>query len=235
MNEQIIMLERVAAVLSGLEKPIVFIGGATIPLYLDDMAALEARATKDIDCVVEITSRSAYYQFSETLRQIGLQESPSEGVICRWLLGELIVDIMPVAAEVLGFANRWYLPGIHRSIPYILPSGRQILIFAIPDLLAAKIEAFENRGQGDFYGSADLEDIVSLLDGCPNVEPEVQQAELDVQVFIKGWLRNNLDRLIEIAPAHLPPSSKAAGRTPLLQSLIHRLAATLPSDLPETS
>jgi len=51
------MLERVATVLSGLEKPIVFIGGATIPLYLDEMAASEARATKDIDCVVEITSK----------------------------------------------------------------------------------------------------------------------------------------------------------------------------------
>lgn len=227
MNQQIIMLEQAAQALSALEEPIAFIGGAAIPLYLDEIAASEARATKDVDCVVEITSRSEYYQFAQKLRQIGLQEDPSSGVICRWRLGELVIDIMPAAAEVLGFVNRWYLPGIQTSVPYVLPSGRQILIFALPYLLACKIEAFENRGQRDFYASHDLEDIVSLLDGCPNVETEVLQADPEVQAFIKSWLRNNLNRLLEVAPAHLPPSSKTAGRTPLLQNLLQRLAAAL--------
>ena len=34
-----------------------------------------------------------------------------------------------------------------------------------PYFLATKIEAFESRGEGDFYGSHDLEEIITLLDG----------------------------------------------------------------------
>jgi len=53
---------------------IVFIGGATIPLYLDEVSAADARPTTDVDCVVDITPRSKYYRLEEKLRQIGLEQ-----------------------------------------------------------------------------------------------------------------------------------------------------------------
>jgi hypothetical protein len=43
MNEQVQMLEKAAKLLAALNKKIVFIGGTTISLYLDEVSALDAR------------------------------------------------------------------------------------------------------------------------------------------------------------------------------------------------
>lgn len=43
MNEQVQMLEKAAKLLAALNKKIVFIGGATISLYLDEISAIDAR------------------------------------------------------------------------------------------------------------------------------------------------------------------------------------------------
>ena len=67
MNQQIYMLEKVAGVLAQVPQTIVFTGGATISLYLDEVSAPDIRPTDDVDCVVEITSRAEYYRFSERL------------------------------------------------------------------------------------------------------------------------------------------------------------------------
>ena len=96
---------------------------------------------------------------------------------------------MPCDESVLGFSNRWYRPGIANSIGYQLPSGRQILIFSTPYLLASKIEAFTSRGGGNFYFSSDIEDIVALLDGRFSLFEEVQQADEEVKAFLSEWFR----------------------------------------------
>jgi hypothetical protein len=46
------MLSKAALVLEALDKRIVFTGGATISLYLDEVSAADVRPTKDVDCVV---------------------------------------------------------------------------------------------------------------------------------------------------------------------------------------
>ena len=70
MNQQIWMLETVAQVLSQVPTTIVFTGGATISLYLDEAAAPDIRPTDDVDCVVEIISRAEYYRLSDLLRTL---------------------------------------------------------------------------------------------------------------------------------------------------------------------
>lgn len=70
MNQQIEMLERAGKLLSALDEHLVFVGGATISLYLDDASVEDVRTTKDVDCVVEITSRAEYYKLSDKLRKI---------------------------------------------------------------------------------------------------------------------------------------------------------------------
>ena len=171
-----------------------------------------------------ITSSAEYYKLSAKLREIGLAEYTGGGPLCRWHYEELIIDIMPTDPSVLGFSNSWYMPGISKSITYNLPSGQPIWIFPLPYLLASKIEAFNSRGKRDFYGSPDLEDIVSLLDGCPDLEEEVRQADADVRTFVKEWLKTEKETLREIAPAHLSFVARKAGRQKLLLSLLERLA-----------
>ena len=225
MNQQIFMLETVARVLSQVRTTIVFTGGATIFLYLDEVAAPDIRPTDDVDCVVEITSRAEYYNFSNLLRTLGLQESTESGVpLCRWQYEGISIDVMPCDSSVLGFSNRWYRSGIANSIHYQLPSGRQILIFSTPYLLASKIEAFTGRGRGNFYFSSDIEDIVALLDGRSSLFEEVQQADEEVKAFLSEWFRAELANLCEIAPAFLSPVAKISGRTRLLLQKIERLA-----------
>ncbi|MEG4114132.1 MULTISPECIES: hypothetical protein [unclassified Microcoleus] len=225
MNQQIFMLETVARILSQVRTTIVFTGGATIFLYLDEVAAPDIRPTDDVDCVVEIMSRAEYYNFSNLLRTLGLQESTESGApLCRWQYEGISIDVMPCDSSVLGFSNRWYRPGIANSIRYQLPSGRQILIFSTPYLLASKIEAFIGRGGGNFYFSSDIEDIVALLDGRFSLFEEVQQADEEVKAFLSGWFRAELANLCEIAPAFLSPVAKNSGRTRLLLQRIERLA-----------
>jgi len=225
MNQQMFMLETVARVLSQVRTTIVFTGGATIFLYLDEVAAPDIRPTDDVDCVVEIMSRAEYYNFSNLLRTLGLQETTESGApLCRWQYEGISIDVMPCDESVLGFSNRWYRPGIANSIHYQLPSGRQILIFSTPYLLASKIEAFTGRGGGNFYFSSDIEDIVALLDGRSSLFEEVQQADYEVKAFLSGWFRAELENLCEIAPAFLSSAAKNSGRTRLLLQTIERLA-----------
>ncbi|MGI8500692.1 MAG: nucleotidyl transferase AbiEii/AbiGii toxin family protein [Hassallia sp.] len=224
MNQQIEMLEKAGKLLSVLNEHIVFTGGATISLYLDEISAADARPTKDVDCVVEITSNVEYYRLSDKLREIGLEEDIESRVICRWRYQDLIIDIMPADPSILGFSNIWYIPGITKSIQFELPSGQNISIFTVSYLLASKIEAFNNRGKHKPYMSTDLEDIVLLLDGCPFLEENLQQTDTEVITFVKKWFKSELDLLREIAPAQLSSVAKQSGREKLLLSLIEKLA-----------
>jgi hypothetical protein len=225
IHPQVLMLEKAANILRSLEQHIVFTGGATIPLYLDEISAQDARPTIDVDCVLEISSRYSYYKLAQTLRQLGLQESHEPGdPLCRWKYQDLILDIMPTESEVLGFYNTWYRPGMDTAISYTLPSQTTILLFSVPYMLAAKIEAFLSRGQGSYYMSHDFEDIVLLLDGCPNLELEIEQADNTVKNHLKAWFKAIRNDLQLYAPAHLSPESKHSGREQLLLQRLQRLA-----------
>lgn len=207
-NPQIENLEQVATILARVPERFVFTGGGTIVLYVDEIIRDELRPTKDVDCVVEIFSRTEYYRLATMLREVGLSEcTEPDAPMCRWEYRELLIDIMPCGAEVLGFSNRWYVEGLKNLIAYTLPSNREIYIFSPLYLLASKIEAFLGRGQS-FYFSKDIEDIVVLLDGCEALPREFNRAEGEVKLFLQQWFRENLENL-EDAVANFLPSSSA--------------------------
>lgn len=54
------MLDIVAKGLGQLLDRIVFVGGATMALYVDDPASSDPRPTEDVDCVVEMTSTQTF-------------------------------------------------------------------------------------------------------------------------------------------------------------------------------
>jgi len=56
-STNIIMLQTVANGLGELKNEMVFVGGAVAELYANNPAASEIRPTKDVDCVIEISSR----------------------------------------------------------------------------------------------------------------------------------------------------------------------------------
>ncbi len=179
------MLEKAAILLSPLGEKIVFTGGTTIPLYLDNASTSGIRPTKDVDCVVEITTRVQYYQLEDKLRALGLEQSLTQnGPICRWCYEDLLLDIMPTEESVLGFSNKWYIQGVQYAISCALSQKIAIWIFSSPYLLATKLEAYQDRGKSDLFTSTDIEDVIAVLDGCTSLETDWPLATAEVRSFL---------------------------------------------------
>ena len=79
------------------------------------------------------------------------------------MAGGALLDVMPTDRAVLGFGNRWYEEAVRSAFQYILPSGTPILLITAPVFIATKLEAFADRGAGDFLASHDLEDITTVV------------------------------------------------------------------------
>jgi len=192
------MLERAAQELAPFIDEVAFVGGATIALWITDQAAPEPRVTKDVDLVVEVASRAGWYRFEERLRAHGLRNDSSSRVICRWRAGspgdELLVDLMPGDASILGFENQWQRPALDHAETSLLPSGQRIRAISPPYLLATKLEAWSGRGGGDHLRSHDLEDVIRLVDGRAEVVEEVGDASDDLRSFLSREIATLLDQ-----------------------------------------
>jgi predicted nucleotidyltransferase len=196
---------------------IVFVGGATIGLLITDPAAPEARYTLDVDVVTPVPSRSAFNAIETRLREAGFTQ-PTEGLICRWDIAGIIVDLMPPDEKILGFSNRWYKDLIDHAETKKLPDGTVIRIVSTPYLIATKLEAFHGRGKGDYRFSHDLEDIIILIDGRDEVAAEIQGAPADVRAYIAQEFGNLLADLDfrEAVSEHLPPDPASQARAELV-------------------
>jgi hypothetical protein len=102
------LLKQVARRLGPLLSEVVFVGGCTTGLFITDEAAAEVRPTFDVDVIAEITSYADYASFSERLQALGFVVDTSKGApLCRWLIDDLKLDVMPIDEKILGFTNRW--------------------------------------------------------------------------------------------------------------------------------
>lgn len=77
-NRNLDLLTGVARLLLPLLDDLVFVGGCTTGLLINDTAAAEVRPTYDVDAIAEITSYAEYAALSERLRQLGFAEDHSE-------------------------------------------------------------------------------------------------------------------------------------------------------------
>ena len=210
------LLERAADSLGELLDQFVFVGGSTTVLMVSDPAAPPSRASIDIDAIVRLESRADYYRLGKELRARGFVEDQSgDAPLCRWRLDDLVLDVMPTEETVLGFSNRWYEHTIVTAQHHRLPSGRRIRLATPPCFLATKLEAFHSRGQRDYLASEDMEDIIAVLDGRPEIVDEVA----GVDSTLRGYLIEQLTRLLASAdfrqalPGHLEMSGATAGRS----------------------
>ncbi len=180
------MLESAASALGPLVGgDVVFVGGATVALWTTDQAASDFRPTDDVDVIVEVASRSEYYQFEDRLRELGFVNDQG-GVICRFRhpAEDLILDVMPTEATILGFENHWQKKSFPHAFAVELPSGRTIRAVPPPYLLATKLEAFRARGEGDLFRSHDFEDLITLIDRREELVEEVRAASVELRELV---------------------------------------------------
>jgi predicted nucleotidyltransferase len=180
------LLELAADILGPLVDDVVFVGGATVHLWLTEAAAPPVRATDDVDVICDVTSYAEYQAFSERLRERALEEAMDEPVICRWRHREsgLAIDVMPTSEDVLGFSNPWYEVGIATAVELELPSGKRIRAVAPPVVVATKLAAWLGRSGGDVLTSLDVHDIVVLVDGRPELIDELAAQPEELRNFV---------------------------------------------------
>jgi hypothetical protein len=184
------LLESAAAALGDLRKRVVFLGGATIVLWMTDPAARAPRVTYDVDVVAEVVTLASYEAFQADLREIGFKEDVDSGVICRWLHKEtgLILDAVPAEPRLAGFGGRWLGSAVDAAVERELPSGTRIRVVPPAHLVATKLEAFAGRGKDDCLASRDFEDVVLLVDSREELRTELEGAPDELRAYVKAEL-----------------------------------------------
>jgi hypothetical protein len=132
---------------------------------------------------------------------------------------------MPTDERVLGFSNRWYAPAIS-SAGHMDIAGFRIRLITPTYFLGTKLEAFRGRGNNDYSGSHDLEDVITVIDGRPEIIDEVRTAPADVRTYIASEVRQLLSTrtFVDALPGFLLPDSASQGRYALLRERLDALA-----------
>lgn len=201
-------LQKVASGLGDLNESVVYVGGAVAELYVSDPAATDIRPTMDVDCVVELASYRGFNELCDLLRKKGFQNDQTSGApICRWIYQGETVDIMPDDEGILGFSNRWYHPAIAKKESRTLPDSTVIHVFPVTYYVATKFEALTGRGGNDLRTSHDFEDIIYILNSCPdfiecyqNVKDEALKEYLKGKMFMLISRSNIMEELECVLP-----------------------------------
>jgi len=187
-------LQVVARHFNELDIPYAFLGASILPLLVDNAAAQEIRPTIDIDLSVEVVTLFELYELEERLRARGFRHDTRKGApICRWLVEEVTVDVMPTKAAVLGMACEWFDEAVKTAARMDLGEGVQAPVIKRPYFLATKLTAYRDRGAKDPRMSKDLEDIVTLFDGCQETGFLLGDGSSSLQNFITNRIQTHLE------------------------------------------
>ncbi len=212
-------------ILEPLLEQIAFVGGCVVGLLITDPGAPPVRATLDVDAIAEISSYAEFTALGDRLRDLGFRESHAQGApICRWTHKDLVLDLLPTDPSILGFSNRWYLPAL-RSARRIQVGSYDARVITAPYFLATKLEAFHGRGRGDYSMSRDLEDIVAVLDGRPEIIEEVQQSDLQLRQYLSNKFVSlmTIPDFLDSVPGYLLPDAASQQRLGIVLERIRSL------------
>ncbi len=193
-RENITSIKAVYNALGPLKDDVVFVGGATVSLYADRLVP-DFRPTDDVDVVIVLWNYANYAALEERLRKMGFINDHESGVICRYKIGGIKVDVMPTEGSFLGFNSQWYPDGHTEAIGYAIDENHTVKIFTAPYFIATKLEAFKDRGNNDGRTSTDFEDIVSVLENRSSVWDEMKDAPKPVQEYLKKEFKKLLENI----------------------------------------
>jgi len=229
-NPNLQILESTVAALGPLADEFVFLGGCATGLLITDPAAPPIRATRDVDVITELASLRDYHALGKRLRAQGFTEDKAEGaLICRWRGAGVILDVMATDPAILGFGNEYYQPALRAAQIVRLPSAAKIRMVTAPWFLLTKLAAFAGRGADDYVLSHDIEDIVAVIDGRPELMQEVEQADDSLRQHLSQRFATLLKNKAFMAAlsGHMPPDTSSPARLPLIEKRIRVLAGVV--------
>jgi hypothetical protein len=211
-NSNVELLTKVAKRLGPLLREVVFVGGCTTALLITDEAAAEVRPTFDVDVIAKINTYAGYAAFFERLRALGFREDSSKGApLSRWLIDAIKLDVMPLKEKILGFTNRWYRAAMEAAQEIAQEPELRIRVVTAPYFVATKLEACSGRGSGDYAGSHDLEELLTVIDGRAAIVQEIANVA-SVRLPHPGQNQRSTTRLMNSGRCQL--ESLAANRAP---------------------
>lgn len=211
-HTNVVRIKAVANALADLKEKVVFVGGATISLY-PDRPVFEVRPTDDVDVIIEILNYNNRAKLEEKLRKIGFSHDLESGIVCRYKIQGIIVDIMPTDDPSIGFTNIWYPEGFKKAVDYEIDSGDIIKILSAPYFVATKLEAHKSRGENDGRFSQDFEDIIYVFENRETIWEEMNSSNETVKKYLQSEFQILLENpnLFEWIDAHVergsPPAS----------------------------
>ena len=229
-NPNLEILEICAHALGPLCDELVFLGGCVTALLITDAASPPVRVTRDVDVLAEVATTAEYHKLEKQLRKRGFEvDSSKDAPICRWAGHGVLLDVMPTDERILGFGNTWYGSAVSSSVPYMLPNGARIHLIDPVHFIATKLEAFAGRGKNDFVMGHDLEDVICVIDGRPELEQEIADSARKMRSYIGASLRTLLadPEFTDALPGHLPGDAGSQARLPMLKEKLERLAALI--------
>lgn len=184
------IIKRIAVALGDLNEKVIYVGGSTVSLYINDPGADDVRSTKDIDITIKVASMLELEDIRELLNKKGFKQSADLDVICRFKYDDILVDVMATEPISWAPANRWFEKGFD-NLQKVTIEDITIQIMPLSFFLASKFTAFEDRG-GDPRFSHDFEDITYILDNRMDWD-EILLTERDDEV--KAFLFERLKQI----------------------------------------
>ena len=217
---------KVAQKLNSVDLDFVFIGGGIIGFLIDDPLAFPVRVTKDIDVVLDILTDPGQIVLEEKLRAVGFYHDMSENAPrCRWCSDNVKVDILSIKDKFSGMNMKW-LKETLEAPEKIEHKGYVFNVASVPCFLAMKLEAFSDRGRSDYFGSRDIEDVVSVVDGRVSIVEEIRISDWKIINFISETIKKLLeipDFVISIS-GHLRPDPASQQRKEIVIERLNKIS-----------
>lgn len=225
-SRNIEMLTLIASKLEELRDEVIFVGGCIAGLLITDKAAPDVRFTVDVDCIINVVTLGDYHKLEKKLRPKGFHQTfLDDHPICRWQYNGIYLDVMPIDKKILGFSNFWYKEALHNAISMAINNYFSIRIISAPYFLATKFEAFKDRGKDDFISSHDLEDIIAVIDGRPEIVEDVANSSVAIKKYLSAefaLLMNN-KKFINALPGHLNYSDEYFNRSKVVEGRLQEM------------
>lgn len=220
-------LRAVADRLDGLGLNYAFVGGSIVSLLLDNPDLSQVRPTDDVDVILGVIVAERYSDVEARIRELKFSHDMREGAPkCRWVLGDLTVDIMPTDGAALGLNTAWFKEVLAAATERVF-AHTKLKVVSPAGFLVTKYVAFLDRGKGDYYGSHDLEDFVAVVDGRESVVMDVDRAPAELRLYIVEAIRSLIStrEFDEALSGHLPTDTASQQRLPELREKLRAIAA----------
>ena len=187
-------LYQAATLLKDLNEQVVYVGGRIVGLLITDLIEDDVRPTYDIDVALDLgkTDIVAHYSLQKKLESLGFK--PDVNVNCRYVLDDFMIDVMYTDGALQGINSNWYQVGFDNALE-IQIKDKKIKILNAVYFIATKLEAFTDRAykNDDYWDCKDLEDIINVINGRPELLVEIMNSPKDVVQFISGYFKKLIE------------------------------------------